>query len=189
MKKLIVVSDWASDSLSCQEFRSTVEGFLQKGNYANISFIFSTPSNIHTGFLIQQIVEIEERYGRTGKTVISGNTDPRIQTDLPVEDGKGAEFVVLRLLNGILVCGPNADCNFSLIKKKIEAAFIYRGLSKGGQFRSRDLYGRVYAHLMEEMEDELELEEIHTNIIPELRGFYIGHIDNFGNIKTTLKFC
>ena len=36
------------------------------------------------------------------------------------------------------------------------------------------------------MEDELEFEEISTNIIPELDKFYIGHIDNFGNIKTTI---
>ena len=39
---------------------------------------------------------------------------------------------------------------------------------------------------MDYLGDELELEEISANIIPELDQFYIGHIDNFGNIKTTI---
>lgn len=181
MKKLIVLADWAGDSLSCQEFRCVVEGYLKNPQMGNINFVISTSSTVHTAFLLSQLVETEERYGRPQETVMIQNTDPRIKS------AKGSEFVILQLVSGIFICGPNTRYNYSIIKPKINEIYLYRGLNDGSQFRSRDLYSRVCAHLMDEMEDEMELEETHTDIIPELRGYYIGHIDNFGNIKTTIK--
>ncbi len=187
MKKLIVVADWAPDTLTCQEFQSVVEGFLQNPSDSTpISFVESTPSTLHTSYLMNQIIEIEERFGRPQNTVIFQNTDPRLQTNRQAKESQGAEFVVARLYSQLFVCGPNAGYDFSLIKPKIEKLYVYKGLDKGSQFRSRDLYSRVSAHLMEDMEDELDLEEIPTNVIPVLTDFYVGHIDNYGNIKTTI---
>jgi len=187
MKKLIVISDWAGDSLNRQEFKSAVEGFLQTATNLNLSFVCSTPSTIHTAFLLSQIVQIEERYGRPLETVIFQNTDPRLQTQAPLEKAKGAEFIVIRLRSGIYLCGPNAGYDFSLARDKIDEVYLYPDLDKGSQFRSRDLYARVCAHLVDELEDELELEETERNIIPVLVGRYVAHIDNHGNIKTTIK--
>ena len=62
----------------------------------NVTFVSSTPSTIHTSFLISQIVENEERYGRPLETVLFENTDPRIQTVAGVENAKGAEFLVAK---------------------------------------------------------------------------------------------
>jgi len=180
VKKLIVVSDWADDTLTCQEFKSALEGFLKDSQYPNVSFVASTPSTIHTAYLIGQIVQTEEVYGRPTETVIFQNTDPRLKSE------KGADFLILRLFSGIFICGPNAGFDFSLIKNKIEVAYRYQGLNEGSQFRSRDIYSRISAHLMDEIEDELELEEVFEDVIPTLTGYYIGHIDNFGNIKTTI---
>jgi len=186
MKKLIVVSDWVADSLTCAEFSAAVLGFLSNPDEAKITFVSSTPSTIHTAFLVNQLVEIEERFGRLLKTVIFENTDPRIQATGPVKEAKGAQFLIIRLKSGLYLCGPNAGYDFSMIKNRIDEVFVYKNFDKGSQFRSRDLYSRVCAHLMEEMEDELDLEEVPVDIIPDLKGFYIGHIDNFGNIKTTI---
>ena len=99
---------------------------------------------------------------------------------------RGAKPVIMRLKSGIYLLGPNSGYDFSMIKSRIEELYVYRGLNEKGQFHSRDLFSRISAHLMDYLEDELELEEISTNIIPELDEFYIGHIDNFGNIKTTI---
>ena len=186
MKKLIVVADWAYDSLNCQEVRTTVEGFLKNEGGAQISFVASTPSTIHTGFLVQQLTLTEERYGDPNRTVIFQNTDPRVQTEEGVVGAKGAEFILLRLHSGMWICGPNAGYDFSFLRNQIERVYHYPGLDKGSQFRSRDLYSRVAAHLMDEMEDELELVESSTNIIPGIQDYYVGHIDNHGNIKTTI---
>ena len=186
MKKLIVVADWAHDSLTNQEVRTAVEGFLKDGSNPNITFVASTPSTFHTSYLIQQIVSVEERYGRPMETVLFQNTDPRIQTKEGVEQSKGADFIVIRLKSGMYLCGPNAGYDFSLIKNQIEEVYVYKGLDKGSQFRSRDLYARVSAHLMDAMEDELEMEEVSTNIIPSVEGHWVGHIDNYGNIRTNI---
>lgn len=187
MKKLIVVADWAEDSLNRQEIVSAVDGFLKDPDDMFINFVFSSPSTIHTGFLLSQVVENEERFGRPMETVIFQNTDPRIQTTESVARAKGAEFIIIKLKSGLWLCGPNAGYDFSLIKNKIEETYHYEGLDKGSQFRSRDLYARVAAHLMDNLEDEMELNESESSVIPELRGYYIGHIDNHGNIKTTIK--
>ncbi len=187
MKKLIVIADWASDLLTCQEFRTTVEGFSHDSDHAKISFVSSTPSTIHTSFLISQIVQTEERYGTPLKTIIFQNTDPRLQSKVGVEKAQGAKFIIIKLKSGIYLCGPNAGNDFSMIKEKIDEVFCYPNLDKGSQFRSRDLFSRVCAHLMDGMEKQLELEEIHSNEIPEIRDFFVTHIDNYGNIKTSIK--
>jgi S-adenosylmethionine hydrolase len=186
MKKLIVVADWAHDSLTNQEVQTAVEGFAKNAADVRISFVASTPSTLHTSYILQQLIRTEERYGRPGQTVFFQNTDPRIQTKEGVEQAKGAEFIVIRMRSGIFLCGPNAGFDFSLLKPGIEYVYRYDGLDKGSQFRSRDLYSRVSAHLMDEMEDEMEFEEESSNCIPELRGYYVGHIDNYGNVKTTI---
>ena len=56
-----------------------------------------------------------------------------------------------------------------------------------GQFHSRDLYSRIAAHLMDELEDEMELEEFSPTAIPQLVGHFVAHIDNFGNIKSLVR--
>lgn len=184
MKKLIVIADWATDSLSCQEFRSVYGGYLTTQSQADLSFISTYPSSINTGFIANQIQLIETRYGRANETVIFINTDPRL--DNGQTEFKKSPFIIARLSTDLFVCGPNAEFSFSFIRKYIKNLYIYSGLEQKGQFRSRDIYSRVCAHLVEEMEDEMDLEEAQFDIIPILNKFYIGHIDNFNNIKTTI---
>lgn len=186
MKRLVVVADWASDTLASQEVRSAVEGYLKDHNGGVITFIHSTPSTIHTAFLVSQVVEVEERYGKPLETVIFQNTDPRLHSDQALKNSQGAKPLIIRLKSGIYLTGPDAGYNFSLIKNRIEEVFEYKGLNIEGQFHSRDVYARIAAHLMDEMEDEMELEEVTTTLIPPLVGFYVAHIDNFGNVKTLI---
>lgn len=180
MKKLIVVADWASDSLSTQELLSSTEGFLKESAGSKISFVSASSSTIHTAFLIAQVVATENRLGRSQETVLFQNTDPRL------EDAAGAKFLILKLTSGLIVCGPNAGFDFSLIKGQIDQAFTYTGEDIKTQFRSRDFYARACAYLMDYLEDEMDLEEVSASSIPTLTGSHIGHVDNFGNIKTTL---
>ncbi len=189
MKKLIVVADWASDSMNFQEFISAVEGFLKDPKDININFVTSDPSTIHTGFVLAQVILTEERLGHPAETVIFQNTDTRLNVKENAEAAQGAEFLIIRLKSGLYVCGPNAGYDFSFIKSKIDEVFRYEGLDKGSQFRSRDLYARVSAHLMDSLEDEMELEEVSSNTIPSIQGYFIGHIDNHGNIKTTMSLA
>lgn len=186
MKKLIVIADWADDSLTCQEIRTAVQGYLREPTKIDISFVSSTPSTIHTGFLVRQVVETEERYGRPLETVLFQNTDPRLSSNTSVARSKGADLLIIRLKSGLHILGPNAGYDFSFLREKIDVVFTYPGMNEGSQFRSRDLYSRVSAHLMEALQHEMELEEAHMSLISGIQEYYIGHIDNYGNIKTTI---
>lgn len=186
MKKLIVISDWVDDALSRQEFQTAVEGYLGDPRGLNISFVSTTPSTIHTAYVLSQIVETEERLGRPLETIIFQYADPRIESASSLQQSKGAAFLIVRLASGLFLCGPNAGYNYAMIRNKMQKVFTYPNFDKQSQFLSRDLYSRMAAHLMDAMEDELEFEEAHPSVIPGLQGFHIGHIDNFGNIKTTI---
>ena len=186
MKNLIVIADYCADSLTTQELRSAAMGRLSIPLTSQISFIHSTPSTIHTSFLVQQILLTEARLGNANNLVIFANTDPRLQTIKGVKLAKGADFIVAKMKNGAWVCGPNAGHSFSLIREDIQYLYLYPNLNRGTQFRSRELYMRIAALLMEEKQDEMDLEEIRNNDIPVLNDFYIGHIDNYGNMKTTI---
>jgi hypothetical protein len=187
MKKLLMVADWARDSLTCAEVGLAVEGFLKTEEKPDFYFITSTPSTIHTGFLVNQVITTEERYGHPLETIIFQNTDPRLFSKEKLGKAKGADPLIIKLKSGIYLTGPNAGYDFSFIKDKIDEVFVYRGVNEEGQFHSRDLYSRISAHLMEGLEDEMEMEEISSNVIPEMTSNYVAHIDNFGNIKTTIK--
>ncbi|KKQ23886.1 MAG: hypothetical protein US38_C0010G0002 [Candidatus Roizmanbacteria bacterium GW2011_GWC1_37_12] len=186
MKKLIVVADWASDSLNCAEIKIAVEGYLKNGSTSNIIFVSSTPSTIQTSFLVNQLVLDTERFGQPLETVIFQNTDPRLHTNNSTMKAEGAKPIIIRLQSGIYLLGPNAGYDFSMIKDKVEELFEYKGINEKGQFHSRDLFSRISAHLMDYLEDELELEEVAVDVIPDFKGYYVGHIDNHGNIKTTI---
>src|SRR3990167_7723675 len=109
MKRLVIVADWAADSLTCQEVRSAVEGYLKNHEGRVITFIQSTPSTIHTAFLVAQVVEVEERFGKPLETVIFQNTDPRLHSDHALKKAEGAKPLILRLKSGLYITGPNAS--------------------------------------------------------------------------------
>ncbi len=186
MRKLIIISDWASDTLAVTEVKLAIEGFLDKKEIVNSDIVISQPSTIHTGFLLMQLVNTTQRYGDPEETVFFINTDPRIQTEKGVRLAEGAKGLIVKLTSGIYITGPNAGFCYSFIKDKIQVAYHYPPLDKGSQFRSRDNYARIISALLEYQEDSLELEQIDKNIIPEIRGKFVAHIDNYGNIKTTI---
>lgn len=186
MKNLIVIADYCTDSLTTQELQSAVMGRLSQPLNSQISFVNSTPSTIHTSYLLKQILLTEARLGNANNLVVFINTDPRLQTIKGVKQARGADFVIAKMKNGAWVCGPNAGNSFSLVREDISILYLYPNLDRGTQFRSRELYMRISALLMEEKQDEMELDEIRNNDIATLDGFHIGHIDNYGNIKTTI---
>ncbi|GIW63307.1 MAG: hypothetical protein KatS3mg091_109 [Patescibacteria group bacterium] len=186
MKKLIVIADWAEDTLAQQEVKIAIDGFLDTNNLADISFVSSQPSTFHTAFLLLQLTNTVERYGNPQNTVFFINTDFRNHTDTGVRLSHGAKGVIALLTSGTYVIGPNSGYSFSLVKDKVQRLFYYPPLDKGSQFRSRDNYPRIISALLESQEQKFELEEIDVNYIPEIRGFRVGHIDNYGNIKTTI---
>ncbi len=186
MKKLIVIADYCSDTLVTQELRSAIEGYLKDPSGVNLSFVASFPSTIHTAYLLNQVITTEERYGRPHETVIFVNTDPRLERHEKADHAEGSRGLIIKLKSGLIVTGPNAGYCFSLIIDKIERIYTYSGLEKGSQFRSRDNYPPLLANLMDYLEEDLDLQEASESLIPNYSKHHVGHIDNYGNLKTTI---
>jgi hypothetical protein len=186
MKHVIVVADWASDPLACQEFRSSVAGYSNQDKPPRIDFVPALASTIHVAYLTAQIAETEERYGSPLETVILAASDARLPHAPGDESARPGEFLFLRLASGMFVVGPNAGHTFSLIKPRILKAFVYPDIDSRAYGRTREVYSRMVAHLVQALEDQMQLDETHTASIPAMEGFVVGHIDAFGNIKTTM---
>ncbi len=188
MRKIICISDWATDDLMYHEFATAVAGYAKIPNKLAIHRISSTSSTAQTGFLVEQSSFTEERLGRPAETVIFANTDPRSQSTGSMNATRGAEFLIAKLASGLYVCGPNAGHSLSFIKSKIESVQRYVNFEATYTSRSRDLFSRAVAHLSDYMEDELELEEIHISTIADRPSEkMVLHIDHFGNIVTSIS--
>lgn len=186
MKKLIVVADWAQDPLASQVIRSTIEGFVTNPDAVQISFVPCSSSTLHTSFLVSQLIQTEQVYGRPMDTVILVGTQPFSAKTEVIEQTVESLFAVARLDSGLYVCGPQAGHNFSLFKNEIETLFIYNTVHSPTQFPARDVHARLVAHLMDSLESELDLEQVPRDTIPACSTHIIGHIDGLGNIITTL---
>jgi hypothetical protein len=184
MKKLIVISDAALDHLYRQELRSTVEGFLKDQEYPTISFVPSDVLTLQSGFFLSQIVNTEEYYGRALNTVIFINNGIH---DASQTIQSPQDIFVIRLKSGMYVCGFNIGYNFSFIKHDIEELFYYQPLKEDENPLRSDSCLRLCAHLMNNMQDDLELDERSTNTILETSKHFVTYINTFGEVSTTLK--
>lgn len=189
MKKLIVISDYDSQSVEQCEIRSAIEGNLREPYNPNISFVQSSSNSIQVAFILSQLIETEERFGRPLDTVFFVGVDPRSKHEAEISHQlrHGADFYILRLKSGMYVCGPNAEYTFSFLNKKIHQLYLYKNFGENNsRFRSRDNFSKIVAYLMDSLQDDMELQDIHTTMIPVLTSHYIGDINNFGTLKTTL---
>lgn len=185
MKKLIIISDLASDPLYQQQMRSMVEGFVKDPAAINLSFVHAS-TIIEFAYTLATISQTEEEYGRPLETVILQHLSLNLYAQNVFDIAETNPFI-LRLQSGLYIIGTNASYNFSLIKPKIDEIYEYTNIIDEERKDIKELFSRLSAHLMDSMEDEMDLEESHTNKIPELNDFYVGHIDALGNIETTIR--
>jgi len=176
LKKLIVLSDWGSDSIYQLEFTQAINGSLQSGLYPHVEHVNTSSNTLNAGFLLQQTILTEERLGRPQDTIIFCGLE-NSALHLPL--------FVIRTLTGIIILGENYEYVFSFIKRKIEEVFIYSTQYAKTSFSSRDAYSHVLPFFLENREKEIDLEETHSNTIIERDDVVAAHIDVFGNIITT----
>src|SRR3989344_6782594 len=103
MRNLIVLADYCSDSLAVQELRSTLYGHLSTQFSGYVSFVHSSPSTIHTAFLLHQLLITEQRLGDPNNLVVFMNTDPRLQVTSRVEKVQESPLVIVRMQSGAWV--------------------------------------------------------------------------------------
>lgn len=172
MKKLIILSSMITDGLATQSFQSLLDGYTMEGDFPAINPVLINENTFHTGFLLGSIVEIEERYGRPQNTIIY--VDQPGTSSFP--------FAVIRLATGLIVCGYSVGNCFSFITPKIHIMQSYTPEDP----HAIGAHPRILAQLMESMDADMQLDELHMNIIPQVRNAKVGHVSHDGAIITTL---
>ncbi len=144
----------------------------------------STPpfSTINTGFWIYQ-------FGMTPNlknTSIYSNTAPRREDKGAQANNRGEKLMYAKLKNGLEVIAVNAGYCFSFIKPFITEFAFVNTANEGSQFRSRDIFPKAVAKILEK--DSSFIGEIaDISLIPDYPKDHIAHIDGYGNIKTTTR--
>ena len=187
MRRIVVISDWAHDSLACQEFRSALYGYAKVAADLKLSFVFSQQSSVHAGFLISQVAMSDERYASPTETVIF--VDVLHDDDTPDEIKLDPPFLAAKLASGLYVCGLQRGFEYSFIHKRIDECWSFsEPQTDFSPAPFRDSHARLVAHIADYMEDELDLEEVHTARIPQIpvNMFYVLRHDHRGVVTTSL---
>lgn len=167
--------------LSFSEVEQAVRSETEAVN--NFKCVPIRPFNtLEAGFVLRQLAvdcpRPENAFFYVNVAPRKDETSPRINND-------GEELVYLELENGVEVVSTFSGHTLSLVRDQVRVLKSLDVLSKGSQFRSRDIFPKAVARVLEkdrsvfkgQVEDEIPLK-------PDNR---IGYIDGFGNIKTTIR--
>lgn len=182
MRKLIVISDWAADSVYRQQFSSSVAGNMRSQQDPLIKYVAAPANSIASGFILAQIALTEKQFGRPQHTIIFQGSER-----FPDQTQEKSKFFIARLFTNMIVCGFNLGYVFSDIEPDINELFSYTLDESGSSFLSRDVYARVLAHLIDEMEHELDMAQEHRASITKYSTHNLVYIDTFGNLITNIR--
>lgn len=179
-KNLILISDYGTGDPAFTEV------FLQLRNLLPDVFVYpqSTPpfSTVNTGFWIQQIAltpGLKNSY-------IYSNTAPRKDKKHARKNNTGEKLMYARLKNGFEIMAVNSGNVFSFVKPYIKEFCYAATPNEGSQFRSRDIYPKAVAKMVNG-EAGFKGENEETSSIPDAPSNVIASIDGYGNIKTTMR--
>ncbi|MFB6159357.1 MAG: SAM hydroxide adenosyltransferase [Candidatus Nanohalobium sp.] len=113
------------------------------------------------------------------------NVAPRKDDTDSRENNDGEDLVYIELENGVPIVTTFSGYTLSFIRDKIAKMRALDIPSQGSQFRSRDIFPEALARVMKGDKSVFD-GEVETEI-PELSEKAVGHIDGFGNIKTTIR--
>lgn len=156
-----------------------------------IPFLFtsvaSRPFNtVHTGFLLDQL-ERGLNPLEAKKTVFFLNTDPRTHTKKEMPNSDGSPLLLLTLKSGAVVVSPNAGYCLSFIKERINRCEEITLDTSGTQFRSRDIFPLVVSKALEGTVPAKWRKLTSLDIIPKIpQSNFVLHVDNYGNVKTSI---
>ena len=105
MRKIISITDWNSDELSRERFRTVAEGYSVNRKDIRIQTLTSTISSIHAGFLAYEMALTEAKNGDPTDTVVYVDVDSSHESFDDDLTERAHCFAVIRLTNNLLVCG------------------------------------------------------------------------------------
>ena len=177
MRKIISITDWNTDELTRERFRTVVEGYSANRKHVNIQSLSCTSSSIHAGFLAYEMALTEAKNGDPTDTLIYIDIDTEQETYPPDVTVRSDGFAVIRLTNNLLVCGRLSGYSFAWVKQSAQQLLEYTGLQNSGTATILDSHARVVAHLADYMDDQLDLQSLHEADILSLPidAYFVCH--------------
>lgn len=187
MKQIVFIADYNDDTLAMSEAMLAVRQLVQKSPNITITPIASRPFNtVHTGFLLAQCNR-HLSSAQAKETIFYVNTDPRTHTKKATVAAAGSPLLIAILNNGARVVTPNAGHCLSFVKKDITHLYKAPVSDRGSQFRSRDVFPKAVAGVVDGTIRFATLEEESVDRVQDVpENSVVLHVDNYGNVKTSL---
>lgn len=161
MRKIITITDWNSDGLTRERFRTVVEGYSIDRKQVNIHSLSCISSSVHAGFLAYEMVLTEAKNGDPTDTIVYIDVDTEFETYPSEVTVRSDCFAVVRLSNNLLICGRLSGYAFAWIKQSAQQISEYTGLPNSTSVNPLDGHARVVAHLADYLDDQLDLQSLH----------------------------
>lgn len=174
-----VITDYANDN-AVNEVIPKLRKYFGFGSIDILHNDINNFNTINNAFWVAQHALTAEL-----PTLIYHNVAPRKDDIHPRHNNRGEQLLGIRLSNGVVIVGPNSGFSHSLIRDHIvECKEIFVGGTS--QFRSRDVFVEPAA-LFWRNDQYLETIDVDPELtIPHLENDVILHIDNYGNVKTSI---
>ncbi|HLD01668.1 MAG TPA: hypothetical protein VJC10_02215 [Patescibacteria group bacterium] len=178
---IVIIADYGNGDPAFTEVSLQIKQLLPEATIIPQS----TPafSTINTGFWIYQIAATPHLQN----TYIYSNTAPRKEDKQAQMNNRGEKLMYAKLKNGFEIVAVNAGFVFSFVKPLIEEFYFINIPDQGSQFRSRDIFPKAVAQMIQKDADFLE-DKGNIDTIPDHPRNVITSIDGYGNIKTSARF-
>ena len=175
-----LIADFGRGDLAFAEVAQRIKLYLPQAEI--IPTAVPAFSTLAAGFCVAQLGLGDAPKG----TLVFHNVAPRKDDDTKRRDNDGERLAYAHLPTGVKVVGVNAGYAFSFVRDLAELHYVNVS-SHGSQFRSRDLFPRAFAAVVNGSEGALA-EEVPPEHVPDVPENKIMYVDGFGNLKTTLRF-
>ena len=184
MNRIHLITDYTSGDLAQAEVIDTLLDHMPAEWTIHDSSVTAFDT-ISIGFMVAQLGN-RPVAGDT-RRIVYANSAPRRDRSAARSDNEGEELYYARLISGCEVLVVNSGYSLSFIRDTIKELRSL-AISKGGsQFRSRDIFPVAVGAIANNDYALLDSTLDPLKVIPEIPEQVIAYIDNFGNLKTTLR--
>ena len=182
-----LVMDYEKGDMAEAEVKIALYKYLPPGWQVDFTKVNSFKTT-ETGFVAGQLA-LTPRIPDHPPLIMYVNCAPRKDARQSRTNNEGEVLVYGVLDNGVKVVAVNSKYSLSLLRNHFVSLHPVNVPKGGSQFRSRDNFPPVVGALAHGLDITPWLGEKldPTRVIPEFKEGYIGYIDSFGNIKTTIR--
>jgi len=180
-----LICDYAIGDLAWAELASVFTVNLPPNVRIHMTSVRSFDT-ISTGFALAQIGLAPEEL-RPRKMLVFANAAPRKDRRDAKVNNEGEGLLYAKLNNGVYVVAVNSGFSLSFVREDLVELWSTNAEEEGSQFRSRDFFPRIVRGVALEDFSFLRTKLNPADTIPLPPPRAVAYIDNFGNLKTTIR--